>query len=400
MSDENAAVVPVEEPEEKKPGQKPAALLLKRGPRGTKFGTVEEALGYATACFRSGMLPDHIKNAQQAFVIMDNGAELGLKPWSSWRVVYVTKHGRITITSKGALAIAQACPNFESYDERIELEGTDQMKGVALAKRKGKPVTVKTFTLEDAKTAGLTTKKTNKRGEAYDSPWQSYLKDMLLARARDRALNVAFAAELAGIELETIAEDADRLEARAAGEGVTPVGPPREEADVQEPKALPPGKADPLLLHVLKQTGEATTTAAKQLDAQLSGEKPEEEISKGVDEALGEPEAAAEPPKKRRTKVRKVGDIINQGTRRVLEVDEDGRPRVVEALSKEEQKALREEAKKGPSEPTEPGPPAEEPRDPPEEPGPQNCPREHCKAPLNLIGQCDACGWPTANLEV
>ena len=103
----------------------------------------------------------------------------------------------------------------------------------------------------------------------------------------------------------------------------------------------------------------------------------------------------------RRTKVRKVGDIINRGTRRVLEVDEDGRPRVVEALSKEEQKELREEAKKGPSEPTEPGPPAEEPTDdnPPVRDALKVCPREHCKAPLNLIGQCDNCGWPTANLE-
>ena len=194
-----------------------AATSLKRGPRGTLFDNVNDALAYATACYRSGMLPEHIKSPQQAFVLMDNGAELGLRPWASWKALYITKQGRIATMSKGALAVVQACPNFEDYEERIELEGTEEMRAVAIAKRKGRKATIKTFSMADAAAAGLLSQKTNRRGEKYDGPWQSYLKDMMLARARDRALTIAFAAELAGIELETMAEDGDRMEARAAG---------------------------------------------------------------------------------------------------------------------------------------------------------------------------------------
>lgn len=388
MSEENEAIVPQPEaPKANEAARK--ATQLKRGPRGTQFNTVEEALGYATACFRSGMLPSHIKTPEQAFVIMDNGAELGLRPWASWKLIYITKQGRIATMSRGALAIVQACPHYEYYDERIELEGTEQMKGVAVAKRKGSREIVKTFSLDDAKKAGLTVRKKNHRGDEYDGPWQSFLKDMLLARARDRALNTAFAAELAGIELETFADDADRLEIKAEGGGVESIGPPRDLPEsVEEPKALPAPQADPLLVRVLQDSGqqpqpvEAPKQAAPPPEA---APEQREQISQGVDEALGEkeppePETPGEKPKrKRRTRKKatakhKVGDLIRNGTRRVLEVDEDGRPTVVEKIA-----------------------PLGE--DPNEEGDPKNCPREDCGTALNLLGQCDACGWPTADLR-
>ena len=376
MSEENTAVVPHEEgaPPAEAGGNK--ASQLKRGPRGTQFNTVEEAMGYATACFRSGMLPGQIQSPQQAFVIMDNGAELGLRPWASWKLLYITKAGRIAVQSKGALAIAQACPNYEYYEERIELEGTQQMRATAIAKRKGKKETVKSFSMEDAAGADLLSRKKNRRGEEYDGPWQSYVKDMLLARARDRALSICFAAELAGIELETMAEDADRLEIKAAGGGVTPVGAPREEADVEEPKALPPPQADPLLMRILEDSGQAPVPVPAKPAVEQTPE--EAEIDRSVNEALPDEPPAQEKPKTRKKappKGKKPGDLIRNGTRRVVEVDDEGRPTVVEKVKK-----------------------APEPDPEPEE-KPTHCPREHCKAPLNLIGQCDNCGWPTGNLE-
>jgi hypothetical protein len=364
-----------------------AATQLKRGRRGTEFTNVNEALAYATACYRSGMLPEHIKSPQQAFVIMDNGAELGLRPWAAWKLIYITKQGRIATMSKGALAVVQASPNFEDYDERIELEGTDEMRAVAIAKRKGRKATVKTFSLEDAKAADLLTRKKNRRGEEYDGPWQSFVKDMLLARARDRALSVAFAAELAGIELETMAEDADRLDAGKASSPAQPVGAPKElPADTEEPKALPPAKADPLLMHTLKAArGEAPVAATPPAPAPAPAPEPSrEEIETGVDEALGPPEAPLPPPPKKTQKKRvKPGDIIH-GTRRVLEVDDEGRPLVVEKLSKEELEALHPAMKADA--------PARQAAD-----GTKTCPRDYCGAPLNLLGDCDACGWPSSN---
>lgn len=371
-----------------------AATSLKRGPRGTLFDNVNDALSYATACYRSGMLPDHIKSPQQAFVLMDNGAELGLRPWAAWKLIYITKQGRIATMSKGALAVVQASPNFEDYEERIELEGTEEMRAVAIAKRKGKKATIKFFSMADAKAAGLLKKKTNRRGEEYDGPWQSYVKDMILARARDRALSVAFAAELAGIELETMAEDGDRMEANAAGApAAQTVQLPPGDIDMGEPpRQIAAGAPDPLLLHTLK--GKATPapepvavpTVREQVAEQASASA--RTLAEELDEKFaGTP--PVKPPKAKRTRKKatppkkkpelKVGDIIH-GTRRVLEVDGEGRPTVVEKLSKEEIAEL--DAKTGD-----------------ELKVPTHCPRENCGTPLNLMGDCDKCGWPSTQYK-
>ena len=55
------------------------------GQGGIVLKTVEDAINYAKWNQESGLLPDHIKNPKQAFVIMARGAELGLKPHASWR---------------------------------------------------------------------------------------------------------------------------------------------------------------------------------------------------------------------------------------------------------------------------------------------------------------------------
>jgi hypothetical protein len=400
------AVVPFEEPEATaKPTPASSVLRLVMGRKGPQLATIDDALKYATACHRSGLLPEHVKSPQQAYVIMDNGRELGLGPWASWKLIYITRQGRIAIMSKGALAVVQACPNYEDYTEQIEMEGTEEMRAVATATRKGRKSVTKTFSLDDAKAADLLSKKKNRHGAEYDGPWQAYVKDMLLARARDRALSVAFAAELAGIEPETIAEDADRLEAKAAGvpPAVT-VGVPKEiEAGaLDEPppvKALPEPKPDPLLAFVLKgQRAQAAADAvavkaAKALEADrrfvaaatVAGVPPLaalEMIEKSVDEALPAKKAKAEP------KRYKVGDIIRNGTRRVVEVDDDGRVAVVEKVSVAEavEIAAAQRAEKKKTEPA-----AEE--------RPKKCPREQCGAPLNLLGDCDRCGWPNAHYE-
>jgi hypothetical protein len=485
VSDETLPAVVPEEPELPAPTAAEArstqvARGLGMGDRGVIFTNVAEAVAYATACFNSRLLPDHIKNGQQAFVIMDNGRELGLRPWASWKVIYITRQGRIALMSKGALAVAQASPRFENYEERIELEGTEEMRAVAVAKARGFKPVEKTFSMADAKAAGLLDRKRSRDGREYDGPWQAYLKDMLLARARDRALAIAFAAELAGIELETLAEDADRLEA-GAKPALAPaaiVGVPKEAAADGAPKALPEGgQPDPLLLHVLGQkqptelpkrvqaqdqpkVARATEEAGPKAAAVTAGGGPvrqgaprpvvegepatrdQAEIDKSVDEAfptlakamdhfvpLPSPEAigrgvdqALKTIRKRGGKERheyKVGDIV-LGTRRVVEVSEGGIP-IVEKLSDEEIAELKRAANPSTDakDPTQPPYPAHRAEDgnwycdehnaygcPPcaavgqgEPERPKFCPRTHCGKPLNLLGDCDNCGWPNARFE-
>ena len=190
-----------------------------------------EAVLFARWNFESGLLPEHIRNSKQAFAIMMRGAELGLKPHASWRWLYMTKGGKIAMETKGKLAVCQAAPSFVGYREWIEHEDQpkEEWKAVAVAKRKGREDTIKEFSFRDAEAAGLSQRRKNRSGEWYDGPWQSYLKDMLLARARDRALDLAFADVLGGIPSKEIMEE---VEARSIREirGHTP-----ETATVRDP---------------------------------------------------------------------------------------------------------------------------------------------------------------------
>lgn len=180
----------------------------------------------------------HLETAERAFTILCKGDELGLKPFAAWTWIYTTKAGRLAIMSKGALAVVQATPAFDGYEERIEGEGKE-MRAVAVARRKGFPPTIKEFTYQDAEVAGLLRPGRTRDGGSYDTTYQAYLKDMLLSRARGRVLDIAFAAELGGIVMEGIAEDADDMDARRNAKKT-------QEGEPNLPNALPP-KRDPLL---------------------------------------------------------------------------------------------------------------------------------------------------------
>jgi hypothetical protein len=100
------------------------------------------------------------------------------------------------------------------------------MRAVVWAKRRGQPTPiVETFSVGDADAAGLTKKRTNRDGQAYDSTYEKYLKDMLRSRARGRALDQGFSDVLSGMDVEGVAEDiADDMVAR----GEANPGPPAQ----------------------------------------------------------------------------------------------------------------------------------------------------------------------------
>lgn len=176
---------------------------------GIVLRTVEDAVNFAKWNVESGFLPDHIQNAKQAFAIMARGAEMGLKPHASWRWIYMTKAGKLAMESKGMLAVCQSSPHFAGYREWIENESGDpsEWKAVAVARRKGLDDQLATFSYRDAQTAGLVQQKRNRKGDLYDGPYQLYLKDMLKARARARALELQFSDVLGGIPAREIAEE-------------------------------------------------------------------------------------------------------------------------------------------------------------------------------------------------
>jgi hypothetical protein len=165
-----------------------------------------------------------------------------LPPFAAWNFIYLTKARRLAIQTKGALAVVQSKPSFEGYREFIENEDKPAEMWVAtvVAKRRGFPEVVKHFSYADALLAGLLRERKNQQGQSYDSPWQSYVKDMLLSRARGRCLDIAFAAELGGFPIEGVAEDIDMMEERERGRA-------RSEPARRAPRELaPPAAVDPL----------------------------------------------------------------------------------------------------------------------------------------------------------
>lgn len=251
------------------------------------------AWDFANKCFQSGMLPGHIKKGSQAFAVMCKGAELGLPPFAAWDLIYPTKSGRLAIQTKGALAVVQAKSTYEDYTEYLEGEG-ETLKGVAVAQRKGKKPVLKEFSMADAETAGLLEQRYNYKGDAYDSTYQSYLKDMLLSRARGRALDIAFAAELRGIPIEGVAEDIDMMEARAKGEAMmrgTSAKPAKAEGEMERP-ALPPARPDPLLEALKKNRGvpadEPVEAKQEEKPAPLQGEVEPEPPAEEDEDDQGE----------------------------------------------------------------------------------------------------------------
>ena len=185
--------------------------------RGIMLTSVQDAINFATWAFESGFLPQ-VKNVKQAFTILARGAELGLPPFAAWRYIYQTKGGKLALETKGALAVCSAHPVFVDYSEWVDKEGTEEMTAYAQAERKGRKPVVKTFGWDDASKAGLLVKPRRRDGSGdYDGTYQSYLKDMLLARARGRVLDIVFPDVLGGIPVQGVAEDADMMEERRGG---------------------------------------------------------------------------------------------------------------------------------------------------------------------------------------
>jgi len=220
--------------DESKTPQETTSAITKQievGEHGMVLKTAEEAIQFARWNFESGLLPEHIQNTKQAFAIMARGAELGLKPHASWRWLYMTKGGKIAMETKGKLAVCQASPSFLGYKEWIEneQEPPERWVAVASARRRNRDDTIKEFSFADAERAGLTHRKRNRKGELYDGPWQTYLKDMLLARARDRCLDLAFADVLGGMPSKEIMEEVETRQIREI-RGVSPA-----QATVRDP---------------------------------------------------------------------------------------------------------------------------------------------------------------------
>jgi hypothetical protein len=147
--------------------------------------TWQEMKEQARELVPTGFLPESIKTPQQAMAIMLTGKELGLPPMQAIRGINIIK-GNPTIKPELMLAMClQRIPGFQ-----YEFRNCDNKSATFACKRPSMMSEyVSTFTMEDAKTAGLTG----------NPSWTKYPGNMLRWRAVANALHIVAPDVLVGI---------------------------------------------------------------------------------------------------------------------------------------------------------------------------------------------------------
>lgn len=145
----------------------------------------------ATGLFKSGWCPKDYQRAEQVFVALQMGAEVGLMPMQAVQNICVI-NGRPSLWGDAVLALVSASGLLLDFDERFEEGQGDDFAAVCEARRDGrsKPI-IRRFSVADAQKAGL-----------WDTNvWAKYPKRMLQMRARSWALRDGFPDVLKGLRV-------------------------------------------------------------------------------------------------------------------------------------------------------------------------------------------------------
>lgn len=157
---------------------------------------LDEAMKYAKLIADSDLAPKDYKGKPgNVIVAMQMGYELGLKPMQAIQNIAVI-NGRPSIWGDALLAIIMSHHDFEHVKEWQEGETAH-----CSIKRKNQELKTKSFSIADAKKAGLWGKQ---------GPWSQYPDRMLQMRARGFCCRDAFPDALKGIHMAEEARDIPR----------------------------------------------------------------------------------------------------------------------------------------------------------------------------------------------
>lgn len=194
---------------------------------GIQIRTLDEAMRFAEQIANTDFAPKSFRgNAPAIMLAMQHGLELGLGPLQAVQNI-ASINGKPSIYGDAALALVKSAPDYEYVIETITGDG-DNMAATCRAKsRKDPEETVCTFTVKDAKLAGLWGKQ---------GPWTNYPKRMLQMRARGFALRDAFPHVLKGLITAEEAGDYPKPSRREEPRDVQPE-PPADDAREQRKEA-------------------------------------------------------------------------------------------------------------------------------------------------------------------
>jgi len=154
--------------------------------------SLEDMWRLCVAMHNGKMAPKGLDSPDAILVAMQFGMEAGLTPFQAVNSIAVI-NGRPSMWGDACLALCMGRADFEDILETVEGE-----EAVCVVKRRGRSPVRRTFSMADAKRAGLTTKQ---------GPWTQYPARMLQLRARGFALRDAFPDALRGIVTREEAHD-------------------------------------------------------------------------------------------------------------------------------------------------------------------------------------------------
>lgn len=163
--------------------------------------TIEAAMALAEIYYRGGMGGDATKPVELTAKILA-GDEIGLQPLQSCKEITVTR-GRATVSTCAATALVRASGLCDYIHDSVAGDGMERT-GTCVVKRRGEAEKTSTFSMAEAKRAGLIARSESKGG---GGPWVSYPDRMLRARATGFAMRDVFPDVLAGMVTTEEARD-------------------------------------------------------------------------------------------------------------------------------------------------------------------------------------------------
>lgn len=237
--------------------------------------TFDQALTFSQYLADSDMVPKDYKGKPgNCLIAMQWGAEVGLKPLQALQNLAVI-NGRPALWGDSVIAIVRGSPLCEYV-----IETDDGQTATCTVKRRGEPEQIRTFSVDDARAAGLAGKQ---------GPWSQFPKRMRQMRARAFALRDVFPDVLRGLPV------AEELQDMAHA----PVEKHMGQAEVvqpERPQALPEWPADkwaaalPKMLAGIAQ-GKSVDDALAWLRAKATVTPEQEQELR--DEAAAQQQAAA-----------------------------------------------------------------------------------------------------------
>lgn len=242
--------------------------------------SLDEAMKFADVLADSSIVPkDFMGKPGNVLVAIQWGMELGLKPMQAMQNIAVI-NGRPALWGDAVIALVRASALCEYVHETLSEDGST---AICQVKRRGEAEQVRTFSMADAKQAGLTGKQ---------GPWSQYPKRMLQMRARAFALRDVFPDVLKGVPI------AEEISDYPTEKDITPVR--QTPAQIAQAALPQPAERDDRLLNMIADLElVAQEGGAESLAAAWSRMTKEDRKAIGPDELArlksltgeGEPEA-------------------------------------------------------------------------------------------------------------